>query len=184
MSYLATLLVTRRCEDKARTRVNHLRWRVAYVKTSNPLTIVRRSLVKMKFISTRAGVRVKRMKPQDAVIGSNQDLVYNADNMFILSILLVLSGCIKILFILTVELFFGVPLPFMPSPALVCKAGTEAKCIMKQGFLVSRFPEFMFKYISYFFFFSANALPFPAIGQAAPRMLGTSSFPSLCPAQD
>lgn len=104
----------------ARTRVNHLRWRVAYVQTSNPLTIVRRSLVKMKFISTRAGVRVKRMKPQDAVIGSNQDLVYNADNMFILSILLVLSGCIKILFILTVELFFWCPLPFyaISSPGL------------------------------------------------------------------
>lgn len=73
----------------------------------------------MKFISTRAGVRVQRMKPQDAVIGSNQDPVYNADNMIILSILLVLSGCIKILFILTVELFWC-PLTFyaISSPGL------------------------------------------------------------------
>lgn len=73
----------------------------------------------------------------------------------------------------------------MPSPALVCKAGTEAKTLSKciTRVLVSRFPEFIFKYISYFFFFSANALPFPAIGQAAPRMLGTSSFPSMHPAQ-
>lgn len=52
----------------------------------------------------------------------------------------------------------------MLSPPLVCKAGTEAKtlskCITKQEFLISRFSEFIFKYISYVFSFSFLQMPF------------------------
>lgn len=73
-------------------------------------------------------MKEQKIKPQDAIIGSNQDFVYNVDNVFILSIILVLIGCIKILFILTMELFWC-PLTFyvISSPGL--QGGNRSKDI-------------------------------------------------------
>lgn len=71
--------------------------------------------------------------------------VYNTDSVFLLSIILVLSDCIKTLFILIME-FFGVSLLFMLSPA--GREWEHRHCIMRQGFGVSTFSEFILKYMS------------------------------------
>jgi hypothetical protein len=61
------------------------------------------------------------MKPQNAGIDFNHALVCNADNVFLLSMILVLNDCIKTLFIKVFRIpimeLFGVSLHCMLSPA-------------------------------------------------------------------